>query len=317
MNPTKALWTERYRPSTLSELILPKRISDKLSNGLYQNILLYGNCGSGKTSAAKILVKDNPHLYINCSTESSIDILRTKIVEFCSSLSVLDGQKKLKFVIFDEIDGVSSDQFFKGLRGEIERFANTARFIATCNYINKVPDNIQSRFECISFDFDQDESLEIEKKYILRVYEILKKEGIAVEKEALLELVKRKFPDMRSIVNTLQGFHAEGKTKVTLSDITKFHGVHKDLFDFLFMNKTEVENYQYIVSNYSNRVDDAITALGQDFLEYIKLEKPLMYHKIGEICYEVNKHSYELRFVIDPVITLLSLVYKLQMIIKK
>ena len=128
-----------------------------------------------KHQQQKILVKDNPYLYINCSTESSIDVLRTKIVEFCSSLSVLDGEKKLKLVILDEIDGVSSDQFFKGLRGEIERFAKTARFIATCNYINKVPDNIQSRFECISFDFNQDESAEIEKQYILRVYQILKK----------------------------------------------------------------------------------------------------------------------------------------------
>ena len=138
-----------------------------------------------------------------------------------------------------------------------------------------------------------------------------------LKKEALLELVKRKFPDMRSIVNTLQGFYAEGKTKISLIDITSFHGVHKDLFDFIFASKSEIDNYKYIVSNYSNRVDDAIAALGQDFLEYIQLEKPLLYHKIGEICYEVNKHSYELRFVIDPVITLLSLVFKLQLIILK
>ena len=316
MNPKKLLWTERYRPTNLDELIVPDRVFNKLKNGVYQNLLFYGGPGSGKTSSARILASDHPHMYINCSSETGVDVVRTKITEFCSTLSVIDGEKKLKVVILDEFDGVS-DQYMKALRGTIEQFEKTARFIATCNYFNKIPDNIQSRFECINFDFSDVEEKEIEKKYFKRVFEIIKIEGMEIEKDALIELVRRKFPDLRSTINVLQGYFAEGKTKITSDDVKKFHGVFKDLYEHILDNQNnESKNYQFLVSNYSSKVDDVIQSLGTDFIEYIQSEKPQLMRKVGEICYEVNKHSYESRFVIDPVITMLSLVYKIQMIVR-
>jgi len=316
MNPKKLLWTERYRPTELDELIVPDRVFNKLKNGVYQNMLFYGGPGSGKTSSARILASGHPHMYINCSSETGVDVVRTKITEFCSTLSVIDGEKKLKVVILDEFDGVS-DQYMKALRGTIEQFEKTARFIATCNYFNKIPDNIQSRFECINFDFSYQEELEIENKYFKRVYEIIKIEGLDIEKEALVELVRRKFPDLRSTINVLQGYHAEGKTKITFDDVKKFHGVFRDLYEHIFdANNTEIKNYQYLISNYSSRVDDVIQALGTDFIEYIQSEKPHIMRKVGEICYETNKHSYESRFAIDPVITMLSLIYRIQSIVR-
>ena len=196
MNPKKALWTERYRPSTLDELILPERISTKLRNGLYMNFLFHGSPGTGKTSTAKVLAGNNPFMYINCSVETGVDTVRSKITEFCSTLSVVDGERKLKVVILDEFDGVS-DQYMKALRGTIEQFEKTARFVATCNYINKIPDNIQSRFECFNFDFSEEEEKEIEKKYFKRVYEIIRIEGLDVEKEALIfVLLSMSFKDI-------------------------------------------------------------------------------------------------------------------------
>ena len=315
MNPKKALWTERYRPTTIDELIVPDRVHEKLSKGLYQNFLFHGSPGTGKTSAAKVLAGSNPVLYINCSVETGVDTVRTNIMEWCSTLSVVDGEKKLKVVILDEFDGVS-DAYMKALRGTIEQYHHTARFIATCNYFNKIPDNIQSRFECINFDFSDVEESEIEKKYFKRVFEILKIEGMDIEKEALIELVRRKFPDLRSTISTLQGYHAEGKTKITLEDVKKFQGVFKDLFEHIFSGANEVKNYEYLVSNYSSKVDDVLQALGTDFIEYIQIEKPQLMRKVGEICYETNKHSYESRFVIDPVVTMLSLVYRIQNIVK-
>lgn len=316
MNPKKLLWTERYRPTSLDELIVPDRIYNKLKNGVYQNLLFHGSPGSGKTSSARILASNHPHMYINCSSETGVDVVRTKISEFCSTLSVIDGEKKLKVVILDEFDGVS-DAYMKALRGTIEQFEKTARFIATCNYFNKIPDNIQSRFECINFDFSDVEESEIEKKYFKRVYEIIKTEGMDIEKDALVELVRRKFPDLRSTINVLQGYFAEGKTKITSEDVKKFHGVFKDLYDHIFdPSADEIKNYQYLVSTYSSKVDDVIQALGTDFIEYIQIEKPHLMRKVGEISYEVNKHSYESRFVIDPVIAMLSLVYKLQLTVR-
>jgi DNA polymerase III delta prime subunit len=316
MNPKKALWTERYRPTILDELIVPDRVYNKLKNGVYQNLLFYGGPGSGKTSAAKVLASTHPTLYINCSSKTGVDVVRSEISEFCSTLSVIDGERKLKVVILDEFDGVS-DQYMKALRGTIEQFHQTARFIATCNYFNKIPDNIQSRFECINFDFADAEEKEIEKKYFKRVYEIIKNEGMEIEKDALVELVQRKFPDLRSTISVLQGYHAEGRTKITADDVRKFHGVFKDLYLHIFTpSNDEIKNYQFLVSNYSSKVDDVIQALGTEFLEYIQMEKPQLMRKAGEICYEVNRHSYESRFVIDPAITMLSLVYKIQLIVR-
>ena len=282
----KLLWTEKYRPKELKDLIVPERIYKKLDKGVYQNLLFYGGPGSGKTSSAKILSNGHPTLYINCSSETGVDVVRTKVSEFCSTLSLL------------------------------EQFHMSARFIATCNYFNKIPDNIQSRFECINFDFTDEEETEILKMYLRRIYEICQKEGIEIEKDALLELVKRKFPDLRNTINVLQGYYAEGKTKITKTDVTTFHGVFKDLFDMIFSEiSSSHKNYQYIVGTYGHRVDDVIKALGSDFVEYIQTEHPVKIKNLGEICYEVNKHSYESRFAIDPVVTLLSLVYKLQKIV--
>jgi DNA polymerase III delta prime subunit len=315
MNPKKLLWTERYRPTELSEIILPSRVMNKLSKGVQNNLLLYSSPGTGKSTTAKVLCKHNATLFVNCSLDTSVENVRTKITEFCSSLSVLDGNRQLKYVILDEFDGVS-DAYMKALRGTIEQFESTARFIATCNYFNKIPDNIQSRFDCINFDFTAEEEAEIEKKYYVRIFEILKIEGMSIEKDALIELTKRKFPDMRSIINILQGFYTEGKMKITLVDIKKFHGVFKDVYEMLFdKSYDEVKSYQFLVSNYSTKVDDIIKSLGTDFIDYIQLEQPNYIRKIGEVAYEVNKHSFELKFVIDPVVCMVSLVFKLKAIL--
>lgn len=315
MNPKKLLWTERYRPTEFNEIILPERVKNKLKNGVTTNLLLYSSPGTGKSTTAKVLAKSHATLFVNCSLDTSVENVRTKITEFCSSLSVLDGTRQLKVVVLDEFDGVS-DAYMKALRGTIEQFESTTRFIATCNYFNKIPDNIQSRFDCINFDFTAEEEQEIEKKYYLRIFEILKTEGMSIEKDALIELTKRKFPDMRSIINILQGFYTEGKTKITLSDIKKFHGVFKDVYEIIFdKSYDETKTYQYMVSNYSTKVDDIIKSLGTDFIEYIQLEKPTYIRKIGEVAYEVNKHSFELKFVIDPVVCMLSLIFKLKGVI--
>ena len=201
-----ALFTEKYRPKNLDELILPDGIMNKFKNGLTQNMLLAGSPGTGKTSMAKAIVNqfELPYIYINASTDTSVDVIRTRIIDFCSTMSILDDQGKFKVVILDEVDGVS-DQFFKALRATMEQFASNSRFIATCNYINKVPDPVLSRFELIDFDFDKAEELELTKKYIRRVHDICGKEGMVIEKPALVEFVRRNFPDLRTTLNKLQG----------------------------------------------------------------------------------------------------------------
>jgi replication factor C small subunit len=311
------LFTEKYRPKNLEDLILPDRVMSKFKDGISQNMLLAGSPGTGKTSTAKAIVKqfDLPYIYINASTDTSVDVIRTRITDFCSTMSILDDKGKFKVVILDEVDGVS-DQFFKALRATMEQFASNSRFIATCNYVNKIPDPILSRFEVINFDFDKSEESELTKKYIRRVYDICGKEKMTIEKPALVEFVKRNFPDLRSTLNKLQGYKTQGTSNITTEDVKKFNSVYKDVFELIFNQMDPITNYKHLVSEYSNRVDDVLQTLGEEFIEYIQSEKPQNARHIPQIAICVAEHQAQRTLVIDPVITLLSCVYKIQEIVK-
>jgi replication factor C small subunit len=231
-------------------------------------------------------------------------------------MSILDDRDKFKVVILDEVDGVS-DQFFKALRATMETFASNSRFIATCNYINKLPDPILSRFEVINFDFDKEEESELTKKYIRRVYDICGKEEMTIEKPALVEFVRRNFPDLRSTLNKLQGFKTQGTTSINVEDVKKFNSVYKDVFELIFNETDPVKNYQYLVGEYSNRVDDVLQTLGEEFIQYIQSEKQSATRFIPQIAVVVAEHQAQRNLVIDQVITLLSCVYKLQEIVRQ
>lgn len=315
-NIQNILLTEKYRPQNLNDLITPKRVGDKLSKGVYQHLLLHGSPGTGKTSAAKALVKHfkHPYLYINASTDTSVDVVRNRITDFCANRSIMDEPGKLKVIILDEIDGVS-DQFFKALRATMDQFASNARFVATCNYINKVPDPIQSRFEMIDFDFSKEEESEIMKGYIVRILQICKEEGISIDKHAAVELVKRKFPDLRNMLNQLQGFKSQGIEKITVEDIKKFSSVYKDVFDLIIDNTDPVKNYQYMLSNYANRVDDVLSSLGVEFIQYIQQERSSYISFIPQVIVTVSKYQSQRQLVIDPAISMLACIYSLQSIL--
>ena len=318
MNSINQLFTEKYRPKNFDALILPERVMSKFKDGLVQNMLFAGSPGTGKTSCAKAIVNQFglPYLYINASTDTSVDVIRTKIIDFCSTVSIMDAPGMFKVVILDEVDGVS-DQFFKALRATMEQFASNSRFIATCNYINKLPDPILSRFEVINFDFDKEEESELTKKYIRRVYEICKAEGMSIQKDALVEFVRRNFPDLRTTLNKLQGYKTQGTVDITVEDVKKFNSVYKDVFDLIFNESDPAKNYQLLVSNYSNRVDDVLQSLGAEFVEYIQQERLQSVKHIPQVIISVAKHQAQRVHVIDPVITMLSCVYDIQGIVKK
>ena len=318
MQSLNQLFTEKYRPKNLEELILPDAVMNKFKDGLVQNMLFAGSPGTGKTSCAKAVVNqfELPYLYINASTDTSVDVIRTRIIDFCSTVSIMDKPGTFKVVILDEVDGVS-DQFFKALRATMEQFASNSRFIATCNYINKLPDPILSRFEVINFDFDKEEETELTKKYIRRVYEICKQEEMSIEKDALVEFVRRNFPDLRSTLNKLQGYKTQGTNNITVEDVKKFNSVYKDVFDLIFNESDPAKNYQLLVSNYSNRVDDVLQSLGEEFVEYIQQERLQSVKHIPQVIISVAKHQAQRVHVIDPVITMLSCVYDIQGIVKE
>jgi len=310
------LLTEKLRPKEIRHMILPPRIRSLFENkGLNHNVLLAGSPGCGKTTLAKILAKDLPHIFINVSDESSVDTIRNKINDFCSNISVLDGKSSKKVVILDEFDG-ASDQFYKALRGTIEKFAGNTRFVATCNWINKVPEAIQSRFEVINFDPSNPEEEEmIKDEWRSRVNLILGKLVITIDQESLVAFEREYFPDFRSALNRIQSWTIEGITKIDLSKVKEANWSYEDLYKMIVESKDPVKNYQTIVGQYSTKVDDVMISLGEEFINWIVKNHPDKTKIIPAVVVLVASHQAQRIAVIDPVVSLLSLFYQIQKLI--
>ena len=312
------LWEEKYRPQNLKELIIPQRIRTIFENGVVQTMLLYGTAGIGKTSAAKAICKQFQHntLYLNMSETTGVDTIRETIMEFAMNQSILHYDNPIKVVILDEMDGMSQ-QAYAALRATMEKCSVNTRFIGTCNYIEKIPDPIQSRFLMIDFNFTSEEINEVKKGQLLRVVEICRKEGLNITKDAVAKLVLTYYPDFRSIVKKLQRFSLEGKTNVGVDDIKDSASEYAELYDMIITQDNPVENYKFVMKKYSNCVDEAIAALGYPFVEYILKSKPNIMDKIPVITILNAKYQQNLKNCIDPVVVLLANIFELQTEIQK
>ena len=317
MSVTKDLFTEKFRPQDLGQLIAPPRIKDELSRGLVQNLLLYGSAGTGKTSTLKILAKGYTTLYIDASSEGNIQTIKDRIGNFCSTMSLLDGKESLKCVILDEMDGASAS-FFQALRGPMEKYHHIARFIASCNFIAKIPEPIQDRFNCISYDpIDNEEENYVIEEYKIRVSKILTACKITFTPEILDKFVRNDFPSLRSLMNKIQSFYLRGITELNAKNFNINYDF-VDLFNMCLAGPGKpYENYKLIVSEYSSKIDDVLNALGSDFIEYLKHNAPAKLDKIPVIIIAVAEHQAQRTLVIDPLVTLLSLIMKIQMILEK
>jgi len=309
------LLTEKLRPQKFEHLVLSSRVRNALGGGkVGQNILLYGTPGTGKTSAAKVIAKGFPTLYINVSDESSVETIRTKITEFCSIAGIQDDGtlSPVKIVILDEMDG-ASEQFFKALRGTMEKFAKNRRFIGTCNFVNKVPEAIQSRFEAVNFDFvNKEEEKEVRDEWKNRMSVIFTKIGIKIDDEALEEFVSRNFPDMRSALNKIQSFSIQGIKELTSQTIRELSWNFEDLYKILVKNPDPYKNYEFIVSEYAAKVDEAMNAIGTEFVQWLQEKHPDKMKHVPPIIIAAATHQAQRHLTIDPVISLLSLAFTVQ-----
>lgn len=316
MSIENQLFTEKFRPQKLEQLIAPPRVIKQLEKGLIQNLLLYGSPGTGKTSSLFIIAKDHPYLYINASEERGIDTVREKIANFCSSMSLDGGKEKLKCVILDELDGATSE-FFNAFKAFMEKFAVTTRFIASCNIIQKIPEPIQkSRFEKIPYDpINKEEEIYLLAEYQKRIAAILKAAGIAYTEDIIKIFIKNDFPDMRAIMNTIQSLYIRGEKSLTLENIATSSDF-RDLFHLCLQPPTKPhDNYKFIINQYSSQIDAAFMAFGNDFPDYLKNIVPAKLDKLPGVLIEIADYQYKKSFVIDPLITLLALVFRLQQII--
>ena len=152
---------------------------------------------------------------------------------------------------------------------------------------------------------------------IFRVLEICKKEGLNISRDAVAKLVLTYYPDFRSIVKKLHRFSLEGKTSIEESDIKDSASEFVELYDMIINQDNPVENYKFVMKNYSNCVDETIAALGHPFMQYIMKTRPNLMNKIPVIAVLNAKYQQNLKNCIDPVVVLLANIYELQTEIQK
>ena len=149
----------------------------------------------------------------------------------------------------------------------------------------------------------------------MRILQICKQEGIGIDKHAAVELVKRKFPDLRNMLNQLQGFKSQGVETITVENIKQFSSVYRDIYDLVIDGEDPVKNYQYMLSNYANRTDDVLSSLGAEFIDFIKQDRQSYTQFIPQIIVTVAKYQAQRQQVIDPAVSMLACIYELQTIV--
>ena len=214
MKKDEYLWVEKYRPQTIDDCVLPaelkKTFTEIVQGGQLPNLLLAGSAGLGKTTVARALcnVLDLDYMLINGSEESGIDVLRNKIKQFASTVSLNGGYK---VVILDEADYLNPQSTMPALRGFIEEFSNNCRFILTCNFKNKIIEPLHSRCSVIEFNTTKKSLATLAGDFMKRLMFILDTEGVKYHEKTLAELIIRYAPDWRRVLNECQRYSTSGE----------------------------------------------------------------------------------------------------------
>jgi len=297
-----SLWVEHYRPDTLAGYISNGGLKDKLSDFITSqdipHLLFYGTAGTGKTTAAKILVKniECDYLFINASDERGIDLIRDKIKNFASTV----GFAPLKIVVLDESDALTPDAQ-AALRNMMEVFSDRTRFILTCNYVERIIAPIISR--CQTFALTPPSKKEV----AVHLTTILNDQHVEFDKQGIATLVNAYYPDIRRIVNNAQLQTRDGKLTVNINEVIAADSKLK-ILDVLTSNQTatsKVNDIRQIVADSGIR----------DFTELYRLlyEKVTEYNstKIPQTILAIAEGSYRDTFVIDKEICFMATIYNI------
>jgi replication factor C small subunit len=293
------LWVEKYRPTKISECILEESTS-KIFDGFIKNkeiphLMLTGSAGVGKTTIAKILCNEigADFVMINASADRGIDTIRNKVTQFASSKSF---SSSVKVIILDEADSLTPEAQ-KAIRGVFEEFYRNCRFILTCNYKNKLIEAIHSRCSVIDFSITPSNKPSLALKLLDRIEHILTSESVKYDKEVLVQLIMKFFPDFRRLINELQRYSSAGEIN---SGILSMNSIQiSELIGFL--SKKEFTNVRkWVADNIDNESDSIYRSIYDSLYDYLKPGS------IPEAVVIIAEYQYKSAFVADPEINILA-----------
>lgn len=293
------LLNEKYRPQTLDTFVgnenVKSTISQYLDSNDIQNFIFYGPAGSGKTTLAKIIVKnlDCDYLYINSSDERGIETIRNKVVDFASVASF----KSIKVIILDKADFLTI-QAQASLRNIIETFSQSTRFIMTCNFIERIIDPLQSRCQVLKI------VPQSKKEIAQHVSNILEQENVSFELEDLATIINKHHPDLRKVLNTIQFSVQDGQLSPD-KDVLVATNYIKEVLKYLKGTKPSFKDIRQIIANSGvNDYEELFRAL----FDHASLYAPELE---GSIAVVLNEHLYQANFRIDKEINIMSAIAKI------
>jgi DNA polymerase III delta prime subunit len=291
------LFVEKYRPQDLNGFVgddtVRTKIQEYLKTGKLQNLLLFGPAGTGKTSLAKLVVGQlgADHLYINASDERGIDTIRDKIIPFASSI----GFNGLKVVILDESDYLTA-QAQATLRNVMESFSASCRFILTCNYLDRIISPLQSR--CMAFGITPPSKKEVGQ----HVLQICESEGINYTKEDLGQVILTHYPDIRKILNTLQGSLKDNQLVLDTKSLKNTDFENKVVEGL--RNKIKINDIRQIIADSgATQFESLFRCLYDNVEEYTT--------NVGDAIIVIAQYQYEYGFVVDKEICVAAMLNKL------
>ena len=305
------LWVESYRPKTIDDCILPDSLKSLflafIKKGEISNMLFSGTAGIGKTTVAKALCNQMncDWIMINGSEEGGIDVLRNKIKNFASTVSLSGGKK---VVILDEADYLNPQSTQPALRGFVEEFHKNCRFILTCNFKNRIIEPLHSRFSNIEFKVNPKDKPKLASKLFERAVYILKEQNVSYEDKVLVELITKHFPDFRKLINELQRYSVSGSIDagilVNVSDENlKTLVTHLKGKEFSDMRKWVVNNLDNDPVKIFRKIYDTL---------YTNLEPSTIPHAVLIIA----DYQYKSSFVSDQEINLVACLTELMSQVK-
>jgi DNA polymerase III delta prime subunit len=288
------LWVEKYRPKKVEDCILPdfikKTFLEYVNKKEIPNLLLSGTAGVGKTTVAKALCNEVgcDFIVINGSDESGIDVLRNKIKNYASSVSLSGGRK---VIIIDEADYLNPNSTQPALRGAIEEFASNCSFIFTCNYKNRIIDPIHSRCTVIDFKINGSKQ-KLAAQFFKRVEYILTQENIGYDKNIIAAVITKHFPDNRRVLNELQRYSVSG----VIVDTGILNNVSDIQIDTLIKSLKEKDFggcRKWVTNNLDN---DPVKIYRKLYDSLYELLKP---NTIPQLVLILAKYQYQAAFVAD------------------
>ena len=293
-----SLLVEKYRPNKLENYVgnenIKKSISKYLEQNDIQNLIFYGPAGTGKTTLAKLIVKnlDCDYIYINASDERGIETIRDKVSSFASVASF----KPIKVVILDEADFLTI-QAQASLRNIIETFSRTTRFILTCNYVERIIDPLQSRCQVLKI-------VPPTKKDVAKHLSwIMDEEGIGFEMNELGAIVMQHYPDLRKCINTIQLSTQDSMLNLDQSVLVSSNYIDKVIDEL--KDKANFKTIRQIIADANvNDYEELFRTLFERASEYLP-------GKEGTVAILVNDHQYKGNFRIDKEINTMSLIQQI------